>query len=52
MPVMIRPKGSGKRIAYAILGIPMNMLFKKTKEQKERDDSIALRQNNTSSRIF
>lgn len=25
MPVMIRPKGKAKKIAYAILGVPQNM---------------------------
>jgi hypothetical protein len=52
MPTMVRPKGLGKKIAFAILGIPMNMLYKKTQKQQERDNSIALRQSNTSSRIF
>ena len=52
MPTQIRPKGVGKKIAYSILGIPVNMLYKKTAEQKKRDDTLALTQNATSSRIF
>ncbi len=52
MPTQIRPKGLGKKIAFSILGIPLNMLYKKTEKQQERDNSIALRQSNTSSRIF
>jgi hypothetical protein len=52
MPTQIRPQGPGKKIAFSILGIPMNMLYKKTKEQRERDDAIYLRQSSSSSRIF
>jgi|HubBroStandDraft_1064217.scaffolds.fasta_scaffold1107452_2 hypothetical protein len=52
MPTQIRPKGIGKDIAFSILGIPQNMLYKKTKKEKERDDQIFLRQSTTSSRIF
>lgn len=52
MPTQIRPKGVGKKIAFSILGIPANMLYKKTKDQKERDDTLALRQSTSSSRIF
>lgn len=52
MPTQIRPKGPAKKIAFSILGIPANMLYKKTKEEKERDDQIYLRQSSTSSRIF
>lgn len=52
MPSMVRPKGKGKEIAYSVLGVPENMLFKKSKKQIERDQSLALRQTNTSSRIF
>lgn len=52
MPTMIRPKGIGKKIAFSILGIPCNMLYKKSKQQKERDDQLYLRQSSVSSRIF
>lgn len=52
MPTQIRPQGPGKKIAFSVIGIPPNMLLKKTKEQKERDDQIFLRQSATSSRIF
>lgn len=52
MPTQIRPQGEGKKIAFSILGIPVNMLFKKTAEQKKRDDALFLRQSTTSSRIF
>lgn len=52
MPTQIRPKGLGKKIAFSVIGIPANMLYKKTKEEKERDDQIYLRQSSTSSRIF
>ena len=33
MPIMIRPKGTPKKIAYKILGIPANMQNRHTKEQ-------------------
>jgi hypothetical protein len=52
MPTQIRPKGEAKQIAFKILGIPANMLYKKTKQEKERDDLLYLRQSSTSSRIF
>lgn len=52
MPTMIRPKGIGKKIAFSILGIPSNMMHKKTQHQKERDDQLYLSQSRTSSRIF
>lgn len=52
MPTQIRPKDEGKKIAFSILGIPVNMLYKKTKEEKKRDDALFLRQSTTSSRIF
>lgn len=52
MPTQIRPKGAGKKIAFSILGIPCNMLYKKTEKEKKRDTSLALTQANTSSRIF
>ena len=52
MPTQIRQNGAGKKIAFSILGIPANMLSKKTEQQKKRDESLALTQANTSSRIF
>jgi len=52
MPTMIRPKGAGKRIAFSLLGIPVNMLYKKTAKERKRDDLIQLRQATTSSKIF
>ena len=52
MPTMIRPKGAGKKIAFSILGIPVNMLYKKTEKQRKIDDAIFIRQSATSSRIF
>lgn len=52
MPTQIRQKGPGKKIAYAILGIPVNMLYKKTPKEIKRDDTLSLRQSTTSSRIF
>jgi len=52
MPTMIRSKGKGKQIAFSILGIPENMLYKRTPKQKKRDDALYITQNNTSSRIF
>lgn len=52
MPTQIRPKGLGKEIAFKILGIPANMLYKKTAKERKRDETLALRQSTTSSRIF
>ena len=37
---MVRPKGKGKIIAYAILGVPANIASKKTKLAKHIDDNI------------
>lgn len=37
MPAMIRQKGLGRKIAYAILGVPSNIKNKKTARQKEID---------------
>ncbi len=34
MPAMPRPKGKATKIAYAILGKPAPIAFKRTKEQK------------------
>ncbi len=52
MPTQVRPKGDARTIAFSILGVPLNMQYKKTKKQQERDNSIAMRQANSSSRIF
>lgn len=52
MPTQVRPNGQGKKIAFSILGIPANMLYKKTAKEKERDDALYIRQSSTSSRIF
>ena len=52
MTTQIRPQGVAKKIAFSILGIPVNMLYKKTEKEKKRDDTLALTQNATSSRIF
>ena len=40
MPVMLRPKGKAKKVAYSILGIPDNMRYKKTQKQIERDQKL------------
>lgn len=37
MPVMIRPAGKAKKIAYKILGVPGAIQDKKTAKQKEID---------------
>ena len=37
MPSMPRMKGKSTKIAYSVLGIPANMLFKKTGAQKKID---------------
>lgn len=34
MPVMLRPPGKAKKIAYKILGVPANIQSKRDKEQK------------------
>lgn len=52
MPTQIRPKGAAKRIAFSILGIPANMLYKKTAKDKKRDDTLMVTQSSNSSRIF
>jgi hypothetical protein len=40
MPVMIRPEGKPKKIAYAILGTPANMAVKKTAKEKQVDKAL------------
>ena len=40
MPSMPRLKGKPTKIAYSILGIPANMLFKKTGAQKKIDKRL------------
>lgn len=35
MPVMPRLPGKGKKMAYKILGVPKNISFKPTKEQRK-----------------
>ena len=40
MPVMIRPEGKAKKIAYAILGTPANFAVKKTKKQEQIDKAL------------
>jgi hypothetical protein len=52
MPSQVRPKGKAKQIAFSILGIPANMLYKKTAAQKKRDETLMVTQNATSSKIF
>lgn len=34
---MVRQKGMGKKVAFAILGTPPNLKFKKSSAQKEVD---------------
>lgn len=36
MPTMPRPKGKGRKIAYAILGVPQNMLKTKKTEVEQK----------------
>lgn len=41
MTAMVRPKGMGKRVAYAILGVPANMKeLRKTKKEKHIDSLL------------
>ena len=35
MPVMLRPKGKAKKIAFKILGKPANLQFKPNKDQRK-----------------
>jgi len=39
MPTMIRPKGKGKKVAYSILGEPINM--QKSRKKSSIDDKLA-----------
>ena len=42
---MIRPERSkAKEIAYAILGKPDSMRYRKTKRQRERDEALSYRE--------
>lgn len=34
MPVMPRQKGKAKKIAYSIMGVPANMVYKRDKREK------------------
>lgn len=40
MPMMIRPAGKAKKIAYKILGVPANMNQKTSKVRKKIDSMI------------
>jgi hypothetical protein len=44
MATQVRPNGEGKKIAFSILGVPENMLYKKTAKQKDRDLQIIWRE--------
>lgn len=44
MPTMPRPKGKGKKIAFDLLGVPVNMQEKKTKKEKKRDKRLTFEQ--------
>lgn len=52
MPSQVRPKGIPMKIAFSLLGIPANMLYKKTAAQKKRDEALSLRQNTSATKIF
>jgi hypothetical protein len=41
MPVMPRPKGNGKKIAFKLLGVPANLKEKKTEKQKRVNRRLA-----------
>jgi len=49
MPVMIRPRNKAKKIAYKIMGVPINMQEKPTPREREVearltfDDTIKVR---------
>ena len=40
MPIMIRPEGRAKKIAYAILGTPANMVNKRSKIKSKIDKTL------------
>lgn len=40
MPIMIRPDGKAKKIAFAILGKPANLQDKRSSEQKLLDKKL------------
>lgn len=42
MPIMVRPKGVAKRIAYEILGVPANMQKKKATRKQRRIKRVLL----------
>lgn len=42
MPVMPRPKGQAKKIAYAVLGVPQNMEQpRKRRKKRQHDERVA-----------
>jgi hypothetical protein len=41
MPMMVRPPGKGKKVAFSILGTPPNYTDNKTEKQKKIDERIA-----------
>ncbi len=49
MPVMIRPRGKAKKIAFKLLGKPVNMTEKQTAESRKKnarllyDDTMLVR---------
>lgn len=38
MPIMVRPKGAAKRVAYKLLGVPQNMAKNKKVRRKKRTE--------------
>ena len=42
MPIMPRPEGVGKRVAYNILGVPNNMETKRATKKQTRIKKILL----------
>ena len=40
MPAMVRPKGKGKKVAFAILGRPANMQSKSSAKKKKADREL------------
>ena len=50
MPIMIRSKGKGKKIAYDILGIPANLIKHKMNSKERRKDKKLTAQETSRSR--
>jgi len=44
MPIMVRPKGIAKRVAYEILGVPSNMRKKGAKRKVRKESRLSIQE--------